>query len=182
MPQLYVHKIRKITCALYYYSGFSCRTAGHTALCTLPFHARWPSSKWGRLGIWGGRPLHPCLRSSPQPDRWELEDKHSTFLVHQKVDAEVRVWRCIQGPQQDYAPVIQGVTRLITHHFLASFPFLTQFSVLWLAFPEISPQRNYLHSNSCSRVWDTQPKAEAHAAELLLLFFFNKLLFCFFFF
>ena len=56
-------------------------------------------------------------------------------------------------------------TCLTTHHLLASFPFVTHFPVPLLAFPDIYSQINDIHSNSCSRVWDTHPEADAYTVE-----------------
>lgn len=59
------------------------------------------------------------------------------------------------------------VTHLIRYPLLVSFPLLTHFLILLLAFPAISSQLNYLHSNSCSRVGGTPPKTYAYTAELV---------------
>lgn len=71
-----------------------------------------------------------------------------------------------------YTPVVilqlpTVVTHLIRYPLLVSFPLLTHFLILLLAFPAISSQLNYLHSNSCSRVGGTPPKTYAYTAELV---------------
>lgn len=70
-----------------------------------------------------------------------------------------------EATPRDQVPVLHRGDSL--NNIPVILPSLAYFPALALAFPESASQINYLHSNSCSRVWGLNPRQMTTQAKLL---------------